>query len=156
MVRRVTRQWTSRSPAHSLAWNIDVEITSPNVLMNERREAFVEGRLINVRRLVALDITLHGPRFITVEFGLGTPVILAIGIALILAGPLTLGVYLLLTGVNYVPLLVYTVVIVRGVLPRLKSLTTRRRTGTTCGSTVRSNSCSFSRWSSLGLQHRRS
>jgi len=60
-----------------------------------------------------LDITLHGPRFITAEFGIGTPVILAVGISLILANQLILGTYLLLTGINYIPLLVYMVVIVR-------------------------------------------
>jgi len=73
----------------------------------------VEGRVINVRRLVALDITLHGPRFITAEFGIGTPVILAVGISLILASQLILGTYLLLIGINYIPLFVYMVVIVR-------------------------------------------
>jgi hypothetical protein len=73
----------------------------------------VEGRIINVRRLVALDITLHGPRFITAEFGIGTPVILAVGVGLMLYGQLILGTYLFLTGVNYIPLLAYTAVIVR-------------------------------------------
>ena len=73
----------------------------------------MEGRVINVRRLVALDITLHGPRFITAEFGIGTPVILAVGISLILASQLILGTYLLLIGINYIPLFVYMVVIVR-------------------------------------------
>ncbi len=33
-----------------------------------------EGKLFNVRRLVALDMGLHGPRFILIEFGLGVPV----------------------------------------------------------------------------------
>ena len=72
-----------------------------------------EGRVINVRRLVALDITLHGPRFIIAEFGIGTPVIFGVGIALVWSGPLFLGVYLLLTGINYLPLLFYAAVIVR-------------------------------------------
>jgi hypothetical protein len=78
-----------------------------------RRWGYVEGRVINIRRLVALDITLHGSRFITAEFGIGTPVMLAVGISLILASQLILGTYLLLTGINYVPLLVYTAIIVR-------------------------------------------
>ncbi|MDA4124836.1 MAG: hypothetical protein OK438_05245 [Thaumarchaeota archaeon] len=73
----------------------------------------MEGRLVNVRRLVALDITLHGPRFIMAEFGIGTPAIIAVGTTLTLSGPLILGIYLVLTGVNYLPLLIYTVVIVR-------------------------------------------
>jgi len=74
----------------------------------------VEGRVINVRKLVALDITLHGPRFIMVEFGVGTPAILAVGGYLAATGQLVLGVYLLLTGINYIPLLIYVVLIVRG------------------------------------------
>jgi len=73
----------------------------------------VEGRVINVRKLVALDITLHGPRFITIEFGVGTPAILAVGGFLAATGQPILGVYLLLTGINYFPLLVYAVLIAR-------------------------------------------
>jgi hypothetical protein len=76
----------------------------------------VEGRIIDVRRLVALDITLHGPRFIMIEFGVGTPIILAVG-AFLAAGAagfqLYLGLYLLATGINYVPVLIYAVLIVR-------------------------------------------
>jgi len=74
----------------------------------------VEGRIINVRKLVALDITLHGPRFIMAEFGVGTPAIIAVGLFLMHTGPLALGFYLVLTGINYVPLLIYAVAIVRG------------------------------------------
>jgi hypothetical protein len=68
-----------------------------------------------VRKLVALDIVLHGPRFIMIEFGVGTPAILAFGLWL-MSGSLgyLLGVYLLLTGLNYVPLLIYAVLVVRG------------------------------------------
>ncbi len=73
----------------------------------------MEGRLINVRRLVSLDITLHGPRFILAEFGIGTPAILAVGVALLEDGPWQLGLYLLLTGVNYLPLLAYALLTVR-------------------------------------------
>jgi len=73
----------------------------------------VEGRVINVRKLVALDITLHGPRFIMIEFGAGTPAILAVGGFLAATGQPILGVYLLLTGINYIPLLVYAVLIAR-------------------------------------------
>jgi uncharacterized membrane protein len=73
----------------------------------------MEGRVINVRKLVALDIYLHGSRFILAEFGVGTPVIIAVGFWLILANILVLGMYLLLTGINYVPLLVYATIIAR-------------------------------------------
>ena len=71
-----------------------------------------EGSLINIRKLVALDITLHGPRFILIEFGIGTPAILLVGLWLMLTSSVfILGLYLFLTGINYVPLLIYSVVI---------------------------------------------
>lgn len=77
-------------------------------------ETSVEGHIINVRRLVALDITLHGPRFIAFEFGVGTPVILVVGTVLLMYKELAFGTYLFLAGVNYVPLFVYMILIVRG------------------------------------------
>jgi len=73
----------------------------------------VEGRVIDVRRLVALDISLHGPRFIMIEFGVGTPAIIAFGLFVIHTGQQVIGAYLLLTGINYVPLLTYAILIVR-------------------------------------------
>ncbi len=73
----------------------------------------MEGRLINVRRLVALDIYLHDSKFILAEFGVGTPVIIAVGFWLILTKIFALGIYLLLTGINYIPLLVYAIIIAR-------------------------------------------
>ena len=74
----------------------------------------MEGRIINVRRLVALDITLHGPRFILAEFGIGTPAIFIVGFLAYEGGdPFHLGLYLLLSGFNYIPLLAYAIVIVR-------------------------------------------
>ena len=60
----------------------------------------MEGRVINVRKLVALDIALQGPRFIVIEFGVGTPSILAIGGFLAVSGQPALGVYPRLTGIN--------------------------------------------------------
>ena len=73
----------------------------------------MEGRIIDVRKLVALDIFLHGPRFIMIEFGVGTPAIIAFGLFVIYTGQSALGVYLVLTGINYVPVLTYAIVIVR-------------------------------------------
>lgn len=43
------------------------------------------NRLISVRKLVAGDITLHGPRFILIEFGLGTPAMMLFGLWLMLS-----------------------------------------------------------------------
>ncbi len=79
------------------------------VIKNAQKE-----RLIDIRKLVALDITLHGPKFIMIEFGLGTPAIIAVGLLLMLAGTtFLLGLYLLLTGINYIPLLTYAIVLVK-------------------------------------------
>ncbi len=73
-----------------------------------------EGRLISIRKLAALDISLHYPKLIIVEFGLGTPTIIAVGLLLILgSSAFLLGLYLLLTGINYLPLLAYAIVLVR-------------------------------------------
>ena len=73
----------------------------------------MEGRFINVRKLVSLDITLHGPRFIMAEYGIGTPGVLALGLLVAKTGPLILGLYLMATGANYVPLLAYAILAVR-------------------------------------------
>ena len=61
------------------------------------------SKLVNVRKLVALDITLHGPKFILAEFGIATPVIIAVGLTVMFTGPFFLGLYLSLTGINYAP-----------------------------------------------------
>jgi hypothetical protein len=68
-----------------------------------------EGRLFNVRRLVALDMGLHGPRFILIEFGLGAPVPMILGLSLILGGDWPLGAYIFTLGINYIPPLIYAV-----------------------------------------------
>lgn len=74
----------------------------------------LEGRLVNIRRLVALDIFLHGSRFILIEFGVGTPAIILVGLWLTLTGTsVILGIYFFLTGVNYLPLLIYAILIVK-------------------------------------------
>ncbi len=63
--------------------------------------------MISVRKLVALDMALHGRRFILLEFGVGTPAILLFGAWLILVGQSLVGWYLTAVGVNYLPLLAY-------------------------------------------------
>jgi hypothetical protein len=73
----------------------------------------MEGRLINIHKLVALDIRLHGPLFILIEFGAGTPLIIAFGLWLMLNNAFFLGLYILLTGINYVPLLIYAIIFAR-------------------------------------------
>jgi len=68
-----------------------------------------EGRFFNVRRLVALDMGLHGPTFILIEFGLGVPVPMILGLSLVSQGLLVFGIYIFTLGVNYVPFLIYAV-----------------------------------------------
>lgn len=68
-----------------------------------------EGRLFNVRRLVALDMGLHGSKFILVEFGLGVPVPMILGLSLAMSGTWILGVYIFTLGINYIPFLVYAI-----------------------------------------------
>lgn len=82
-----------------------------------------EPRLINVRKLVALDLVLHGPWFILAEFGIAVALGGALGIFLIYAGmfssqgrspfAIILGIYTLLLGINYVPLLLHAIDLAR-------------------------------------------
>ena len=74
--------------------------------------------MINPRKLAAIDIAFLGSRFIIVEFAGGVLLCSALG-AFILsrAGSLwqvVLGLYIILLGINYVPMLVYAVAITRG------------------------------------------
>ena len=73
------------------------------------RSSAQEGRLFNVRRLVALDMGLHGPTPIHVEYGLGVPVAMILGVFLALQGLFPFGAYVFTLGVNYLPLLAYAV-----------------------------------------------
>jgi hypothetical protein len=69
---------------------------------------------MSIRKLVAGDITLHGERFILIEFGLGTPAMILFALWLMLSRLFfPLGLYVLLVGINYVVLLLYAIVIVR-------------------------------------------
>ena len=73
------------------------------------------GRFINIRKLAALDIVYRGPRTILMEFGFGVFFLGILGFAFILFAhtrtPVTsaIGVYLLFLGLNYVPLLAYSI-----------------------------------------------
>ena len=75
------------------------------------------NRFINIRKIVALDILLHGRPFILIEFGLGAPLIFGLGFQQVVVGlagsyvSLVIGFYLLLSGVNYLPLLVYAIIV---------------------------------------------
>src|SRR5262245_33808940 len=97
----------------------DVGSTSERVERAERTE-----RIINVRMLVALDMALHGARFILIEFAGGIALCAAIGLWLVISGlplghaavpfKLVPGAYFLCLAINYVPMLLYAIVIARG------------------------------------------
>ena len=79
--------------------------------------------MINLRKLVALDMVLHGKSFIIAEFAFGVLLPLILGLfsfrgTLFEPFPTTvqtaLGLWLLGIGVNYVPLFIYAVLIARG------------------------------------------
>lgn len=79
--------------------------------------------VINIRKLAALDLVFHGPRFVLIEFG--GALVLTIGLAALslrsaFSGPgqpivweAVLGVLLASIGANYVPLLIHAVSLVR-------------------------------------------
>jgi hypothetical protein len=79
-------------------------------------------RIMNVRKMVAIDLLIHGKRFILIEFGVGTPLMVALGVFILwrasamtdgaFIGALLLGAYLLSLACNYLPLLLYTISLV--------------------------------------------
>jgi hypothetical protein len=82
-----------------------------------------EPAVIDVRKLAALDIVLHGARLIVAEFAVGVLLCGALGAGITYAGvfagrdrspfAIGIGVYLLGVGLNYLPLLLYALVIAR-------------------------------------------
>jgi hypothetical protein len=79
--------------------------------------------VINIRKLAALDIAFHGPKFILIEFALGVIGCAALGLFSIYFGlfhspsyslfAVIMGCFLLWIALNYVPLLIYAISIVR-------------------------------------------
>lgn len=74
--------------------------------------------MINIRKLVAVDMTLHGPRFIIAEFAIGIVLPLVLGCISIRAGLLgrvqiareiILGFWSIGVAVNYIPFLIYAI-----------------------------------------------
>ena len=80
-------------------------------------------RIINVRKLAALDIALHGAPLILVEFGAAIAIGTAGGVWLTSTAipvsqgaalfRLVVGAYLLCVAINYVPLLLYGIAVAR-------------------------------------------
>lgn len=78
--------------------------------------------MINIRKLAALDMLLHGVRLIQAEFGIGILVPVMLGVRLLRAGwspaaksgwDIGLGLWLIGMAANYVPLFIYTILIAR-------------------------------------------
>ncbi len=68
---------------------------------------------MNPRKLVAIDIVFLGAKLIMAEYALGVVVSIALGVITLRRNAsgwqLFLGVYLILMGINYVPLLIHAV-----------------------------------------------
>ncbi|HEY6287285.1 MAG TPA: hypothetical protein VIX20_16585 [Ktedonobacteraceae bacterium] len=79
--------------------------------------------IINIRKLAALDIAFHGPKFILIEFALVVFGCAALGIFSMYFGlfhgpnhslsAVIMGCFLLWIALNYVPLLIYAMSIVK-------------------------------------------
>jgi heme/copper-type cytochrome/quinol oxidase subunit 2 len=79
--------------------------------------------IINIRKLTALDIAFHGPKFILIEFALGVFGSAALGLFSLYYGlfhgpnhslfAVIMGCFLLSIALNYVPLLIYAISIAR-------------------------------------------
>jgi hypothetical protein len=71
--------------------------------------------VLNPRKLAAIDIAFLGSRIIIAEYAIGVLLSVTLGILTLLRAvshwQLALGVYLILLGVNYVPMLVYAIAI---------------------------------------------
>ncbi|HEY7358212.1 MAG TPA: hypothetical protein VH590_17145 [Ktedonobacterales bacterium] len=81
-----------------------------------------DGAIINIRKLVALDMVFHRPKLILAEFILG--VFGSAALAVVIAAPgffaghvsleqILVSGYILCIGLNYVPLLLYAISIAR-------------------------------------------
>jgi hypothetical protein len=72
--------------------------------------------MLNVRKLAAIDLQFLGPRLVLTEFCLGVSGSMVLGFLTLRAGHrshsarmITLGGYLLMLGINYVPLLLHAI-----------------------------------------------
>jgi hypothetical protein len=81
-----------------------------------------DSTIINIRKLAALDIVFHGPKFILVEMALGVFGSAALGFAIAAPGffaghfslnQIMVSSYVLFIALNYVPLLLYAISIAR-------------------------------------------
>jgi hypothetical protein len=77
-----------------------------------------QSLVINPRKLAAIDIVFLGSKLIIAEFAGGVLLCVALGMFVLFRGhsfwQLILGLYLISLGINYVPMLVYAVLITKG------------------------------------------
>jgi hypothetical protein len=74
--------------------------------------------IINVRKLAALDIVFHGPKFILIEFALAVFICASVGLSILHGANhspfnVILGSFFLGVSLNYLPLLLYSINIVK-------------------------------------------
>src|SRR5437868_10689000 len=91
-------------------------------MAQQESDAFKNESFINIRKLAALDIVLHGPKLILAEFALAVCFCGALGVFSLFAffrnsgHPLfsaIVGCFLSWIALNYVPLLLYAISIVK-------------------------------------------
>ena len=74
--------------------------------------------MINPRKLAAIDIVFLGHKLIIAEFAAGVLLSTALGVFILVRAhslrQIGLGVYFATLGINYVPMLVYAILIARG------------------------------------------
>ncbi len=80
-------------------------------------------KLINVRKLAALDVHFHGSRFVLIEFTVGVVLCAALGVWFVISGLYTgaqrsvslavFGIIMIGIAVNYLSLFLYAVAVIR-------------------------------------------
>src|SRR5215467_4344615 len=101
---------------------MDHSSSDKDALQRQQENMMKSGRVINVRKLAALDIVFHGPTFILIEFGLGVFGCAALGLFSLYFGffhgpghslfATLMGCFLLWIALNYVPLFLYAITLV--------------------------------------------
>jgi hypothetical protein len=67
----------------------------------------------DIRRLAAIDVVFLGFKFVVLEYGLGVLLSVALGVFVLVRShsiwQVTLGVYLICVGINYIPMFLYAI-----------------------------------------------
>lgn len=97
---------------------MDHSYSDEDAMQQQQENMIKSGGVINVRKLAALDIVFRGPKFILIEFGLGVFGCAALGLWILHGSnhslfPTVLGCFFLSVALNYVPLFLYAISIVR-------------------------------------------